>query len=232
MSAQTTPWLVLEALTLVERGITIIAGIDAKFGANRTAILGPNGAGKSTLLRLMHGLLRPSGGRLIWPQPMSQGMVFQRPVMLRSSVAANVAYGLKLRGVPARERRQCTLEMLSRVGLTHLAGRQARRLSGGEQQRIALARAWALKPEVLFLDEPTASLDPASSREIERIIAEIAASGTKVVLTTHNLGQARRLADEVLYLEGGRLIEQTPAVEFFHRPRSAAARDFIAEETG
>lgn len=232
MSAQPTPWLVLDALTLVEHGITIIAGIDAKLGAGRTAILGPNGAGKSTLLRLMHGLLRPSSGRLIWPQPMSQGMVFQRPVMLRSSVAANVAYGLKLRGVPSHQRRQCAQDMLARVGLAHLSGRQARRLSGGEQQRIALARAWALKPEVLFLDEPTASLDPASSREIERIIAEIAAGGTKVVLTTHNLGQARRLADEVLYLEGGRLIEQTPAAEFFHRPRSAAARDFIAEETG
>lgn len=228
----TIPWLVLEALTLVERGITIIAGIDAKLGAGRTAILGPNGAGKSTLLRLMHGLLRPSGGRLIWPRAMSQGMVFQRPVMLRSSVAANVAYGLKLRGVPAHQRRLCTQEMLSRVGLAHLGGRQARCLSGGEQQRIALARAWALKPEVLFLDEPTASLDPASSREIERIIAEIAAGGTKVVLTTHNLGQARRLADEVLYLEGGRLIEQTPAAEFFCQPRSAAARAFITEESG
>jgi tungstate transport system ATP-binding protein len=190
------PWLLLDGLTLVERGITLVAGINAKLGAGRTALLGPNGAGKSTLLRLMHGLLRPSGGGVIWPRPLSQGMVFQRPVMLRSSVAANVAYGLKLRGVLADERRCRTQEMLERVGLTHLADRQARRLSGGEQQRIALARAWTLPPEVLFLDEPTASLDPASRREVELIIAEIAAGGTKVVfintaLKYHVLRQRR-----------------------------------------
>ncbi|WP_126446448.1 energy-coupling factor ABC transporter ATP-binding protein [Sulfuricystis multivorans] len=232
MNDQTRPWLVLDGLTLIERGITRVAGIDAKLGAGRTAILGPNGAGKSTLLRLMHGLLRPSAGRVIWPQPRTQGMVFQRPVMLRCRVSANVGYGLKLRGVPADERRRRTQEVLERVGLAHLAQRQARRLSGGEQQRIALARAWALAPEVLFLDEPTASLDPASSREVERIIAEIAASGTKIVLTTHNLGQARRLADEVIYLENGRLVEQTPAAEFFHQPRTAAAQAFIAAEIG
>jgi tungstate transport system ATP-binding protein len=135
------PWLLLDGLTLVERGITLVAGINAKLGAGRMALLGPNGAGKSTLLRLMHGLLRPSGGGVIWPRPLSQGMVFQRPVMLRSSVATNVAYGLKLRGVPADERRRRTQEMLERVGLTHLTDREARWLSGGEQQRIALARA-------------------------------------------------------------------------------------------
>ncbi|MDI6748684.1 MAG: ATP-binding cassette domain-containing protein [Rhodocyclaceae bacterium] len=232
MNGATLPWLVLEGLTLVEHGITLVADIDAKLGAGRTAILGPNGAGKSTLLRLMHGLLRPSAGRVIWSRPLTQGMVFQRPVMLRSRVAANVGYGLKLRGMPADERARRVREVLERVGLAHLAQRQARRLSGGEQQRIALARAWALSPDVLFLDEPTASLDPASGREVERIIAEIATGGTKIVLTTHNLGQAHRLAEEVIYLESGRLVEQTPAAEFFRQPRTAAAQAFIAAEIG
>jgi tungstate transport system ATP-binding protein len=203
-----------------------------KVGAGRTAILGPNGAGKSTLLRLMHGLLRPSAGEVIWPDPLTQAMVFQRPVMLRTSVRANIEYGLSLRGVPAGERQRKAQEALARVCLPELANRQARKLSGGEQQRVALARAWALDPQVLFLDEPTASLDPASSREVERIIGEIAASGTKIVMTTHNLGQARRLAEEVVYLEDGRLQEQTPADEFFRQPRTNLARDFIRAESG
>jgi tungstate transport system ATP-binding protein len=119
---------------------------------------------------------------------------------------------------------------LARVGLSELAARPARRLSGGEQQRVALARAWALEPEVLFLDEPTASLDPASSREVERIIREIAAGGTRIVLTTHNLGQARRIAEEVIFIENGRVLEQTPAAAFFHQPQTAAARGFLQEE--
>lgn len=223
-------WLMLDKLGLTEGNARIIADITAKVGAGRTAILGPNGAGKSTLLRLMHGLLKPSAGMIMWPQRMSQAMVFQRPVMLRSSVIANIEYGLALRGVSAR--REKALTALARVGLPHLADRQARRLSGGEQQRVALARAWALEPQVLFLDEPTASLDPASSREVERIIGDIATGGTKIVMTTHNLGQAKRVADEVIYLEGGQLVEQTPAAEFFRAPRTTAARAFIAEETG
>jgi tungstate transport system ATP-binding protein len=224
-------WLELEGLSLTEGGVRIVVDIDLKLGAGRTAILGPNGAGKSTLLRLMHGLLKPSAGRLIWPRPLTQAMVFQRPIMLRATVLANIEYGLDLRGVPAQERHARAQTALERVGLPDLAGRQARKLSGGEQQRVALARAWALDPQVLFLDEPTASLDPASSREVERIIYEIAASGTKIVLTTHNLGQARRLAEEVVYLEDGRLLEQTPADEFFRQPRTSAARDFIREES-
>jgi tungstate transport system ATP-binding protein len=224
-------WLELQGLGLTEGATQILADIDLKVGAGRTALLGPNGAGKSTLLRLMHGLLRPSAGRIVWPQPLTQAMVFQRPVMLRASVLANIEYGLSLRGVPAGERQRKAREALARVGLTELAGRQALKLSGGEQQRVALARAWALDPQVLFLDEPTASLDPASSREVERIIGEIAADGTKIVMTTHNLGQARRLADEVVYLEDGQLQEQTPADEFFRQPRTSLAQAFIREES-
>lgn len=223
-------WLELQGLGLTEGAVRILSGVDLKVGAGRTALLGPNGAGKSTLLRLMHGLLRPSAGRIVWPLPLQQAMVFQRPVMLRASVLANIEYGLSLRGVPASERRGKALAALARVGLPELAQRQARKLSGGEQQRVALARAWALEPQVLFLDEPTASLDPASSREVERIIGEIAAGGTRIVMTTHNLGQAHRIAEEVVFLEGGRMLEQTSADDFFRQPRTAAAHAFIRGE--
>jgi tungstate transport system ATP-binding protein len=225
-------WLELDGLGLTEGGVRIVADVTLQLGAGRTAILGPNGAGKSTLLRLMHGLLKPSAGRIAWPQPLTQGMVFQRPVMLRATALANIEYGLALRGVPQPQRRARAQAALARVGLPELAGRQARRLSGGEQQRVALARAWALEPQVLFLDEPTASLDPQSSRAVERIVGEIAAAGTRIVMTSHNLGQAHRMADEVVFIEGGRVLEQTPAAEFFRSPRTDAAREFIREETG
>lgn len=225
-------WLELQNLALAESDLRIIADVTLKVSHGSTAILGPNGAGKSTLLRLMHGLLRPSAGQVIWPHPLAQAMVFQRPVMLRSTALANIEYGLRLRGHSAAAQRERARAALARVGLPELAHRQARRCSGGEQQRIALARAWALEPQVLFLDEPTASLDPTSSREVERIIREIAAAGTKIVMTTHNLGQARRLAEEVIFLDGGRLLEQTPVAEFFMQPRTLAARDFIRDEVG
>jgi len=225
-------WLELDGLGLTEGDVRIVENVTLKIGCSSTAILGPNGAGKSTLLRLMHGLLHSSAGRIAWPRPLRQAMVFQRPIMLRATVLANIEYGLRLRGHPSAEQRRRALAALDRVGLPELALRQARRCSGGEQQRIALARAWALEPQVLFLDEPTASLDPASSREVERIIHEIVAAGTKIVMTTHNLGQARRLAEEVVYLEGGRLLEQTPVADFFTQPQTLAARDFIREEVG
>ena len=225
-------WLALEGLGLTEGGVRIIEDVSLKVDAGRTAILGPNGAGKSSLLRLMHGLLRPTAGRLIWPSPLTQGMVFQRPIMLRTSVLTNVEYGLKLQGVPAALRRTRAMEALARVGLPELADRPARRLSGGEQQRVALARAWTLEPEVLFLDEPTASLDPASSREVERIIMEMATGGTRIIMTTHNLGQARRIAEEVIFIAEGRLVEQTPVDEFFRQPRSTAATAFIRDAVG
>jgi tungstate transport system ATP-binding protein len=223
-------WLELDRLGLTENGVCIIDDITLKVGAGGTAILGPNGAGKSTLLRLMHGLLKASSGSLHWPKPLSQGMVFQRPVMLRTTVLANVEYGLKLRGVERSERRDRAMAALASVGLPKLADRPARRLSAGEQQRVALARARALEPQVLFLDEPTSSLDPASTREVERIIHEIAASGTRIVMTTHNLGQAKRIANEVIFLNNGRLLEQQAVSDFFRTPQSAAARLFLDQE--
>ncbi|MDD5248716.1 MAG: phosphate ABC transporter ATP-binding protein [Rhodocyclaceae bacterium] len=223
-------YLQLSGLDLVEGENAIVRDVTLELAARRTLILGPNGAGKSTLLRLIHGLLRPTGGTVRWPQPLRQAMVFQRPVMLRTTVFKNVIYGLKLAGVKDGERERRAAAALERVGLAHLGARPARVLSGGEQQRVALARAWALEPQVLFLDEPTASLDPASNREVERIIGEFAAAGTRILMTTHNLGQARRLADEIIYIDDGRVLEQAPAAAFFQQPRNARAAAFIREE--
>ena len=196
-------------------------------------VLGPNGAGKSLLLRLCDGLLTPTSGTLDWngrspaeARP-HRAMVFQRPVLLRRSTAANIAYALGARGVTRRERKDRVVEALARTGLTYLADRPARVLSGGEQQRLALARAWALQPQVLFLDEPTANLDPAATRAIEQLIRLIRSAGTTIMMTTHNLGQARRLAREVLFLHQGRLLEQTAATEFFAQPRCPEAAAFL-----
>ena len=223
-------WLTMANLGLTESGTRIIDDVSLSLGAQRTVILGPNGAGKSTLLRLIHHLLRPSTGVLHWPRPLSQAMVFQRPVMLRTTVLANVIYGLKLKGHATDDSGRRARASLARVGLEHIARRPARLLSGGEQQRVALARAWALEPELLILDEPTASLDPASSREVERIINEIAASGTRILMTTHNLGQARRIAEEIVFIDRGRIVEQTPVAAFFNQPQTDAAQDFLMEE--
>jgi tungstate transport system ATP-binding protein len=223
-------WLAIDGMSLTEGGTRIIEDISLPLAARRTLVLGPNGAGKSTLLRLIHGLLRPSAGSLHWPRALSQAMVFQRPVMLRTTALANVIYGLKLKGYSASESEQRARHSLARVGLEQIAQRPARLLSGGEQQRVALARAWALEPELLILDEPTASLDPASSREVERIIGEIAAAGARILMTTHNLGLARRLGEEIVFIDRGRIVEQTPVEQFFKLPRTPAARRFLQEE--
>ncbi len=223
--------LVAEALRYAAGGVDIIRGVDLTICAGAPlCIIGPNGAGKSVLLRLLHGLLAPSAGRLAWAMPPEdarrrQAMVFQRPVMLRRSVLANALYPLRLAGLDQPE--EAARLALSRVGLDALAGRPARRLSGGEQQRLALARAWALAPEVLFLDEPTASLDPSATRQVEAIISAIAAQGTKVVMTTHDLGQARRLAGEVALLLGGRINALAPAAQFFATPPTPEAAAFL-----
>jgi tungstate transport system ATP-binding protein len=157
-------------------------------------------------------------------------MVFQRPVMLRRSALGNVTYGLKLAGVARTERELRARDVLDVVGLADKAQQAARVLSGGEQQKLALARAWALGPEVLFLDEPTANLDPGATHELEAIVAAIRATGTKIIMTTHNLGQARRLGDEILFLSQGRLVERAPVDQFFHKPESAEAAAFIKGE--
>jgi tungstate transport system ATP-binding protein len=216
--------------------VDIIRGVTLRIEAGPpTVILGPNGAGKSVLLRLLHGLLAPTGGRLDWALPPDeararQAMVLQRPVMLRRSAIANLRYPLSLAGLPRAEREARARAALERAGLVALADRSARRLSGGEQQRLALARAAALAPEVLFLDEPTANLDPAATRAVEALVAHIAAAGTKVVLTTHDLGQARRLAGDVVFLHRGAVLEHAPAAEFFAAPGTAQAAAFLRGE--
>jgi tungstate transport system ATP-binding protein len=229
--------LVLTEVSYRVGGRTLIDRITVEIGpGQRTVILGPNGAGKSVLMRLCHGLLVPTSGSVHWSaqelpgEPRRQAMVFQRPVMLRRSVIDNIRYALKLSHVPRREREARAWQALERVGLSARADRPARVLSGGEQQRLALARAWALKPEVLFLDEPTANLDPGACREVEAIIAAIHAEGTKIVMSTHNLGQARRLADEILFLYEGRLVERSSPEQFFQQPASPEAKAFIQGE--
>jgi tungstate transport system ATP-binding protein len=226
----------LEKVEFAARSSNIIRGITTTLDAGpRTIILGPNGAGKSVLLRLCHGLLEPTGGRVVWncpelPGRRRQAMVFQRPVMLRRSALANVVYALCIAGVSRGEREERALAALRVVGLEAHARQSARVLSGGEQQRLALARVWALRPEVLFLDEPTANLDPGSTHEIERIVLDLHAAGTKIVMVTHNLGQARRLGDEILFLHEGRLVERAPAERFLKRPESAEAARFLEGE--
>lgn len=216
-------------------GKRLIDHIDLELHAGtRTLVLGPNGAGKSLLLRLCHGLLMPTSGSVSWSLDdraalrRSQALVFQRPVLLRRSVRANIEYALAVHGADRDTQVRRAGEALERTGLTQLAARPARGLSGGEQQRLALARAWALEPAVLFLDEPTANLDPASTRSLEALVEAIHRAGTKIVMTSHDLGQAHRLADEVLFLHRGRLVERAAADDFFAAPRSEEARAFLA----
>jgi tungstate transport system ATP-binding protein len=222
----------MRGLTYRAGGVNLVDGIDLDLpSGSLTVVMGPNGAGKSLLLRLMHGLLRPAAGQVTWGgRPMDeevrkrQAMVFQRPVLLRRSVAANIRFVLKLRGVDTPER---TMEVLEYVGLAAQARQPARLLSGGEQQRLALARALALEPQVLFMDEPTASLDPASTAAIEGIVKSAHRRGSKIIYVTHDLGQAHRLADDVVFLNRGRLVEHTPASRFFEKPDSREARDYV-----
>lgn len=194
-----------------------------------TVLMGPNGTGKSQALRLMHGLARPDAGQILWngrpasEMTQTQALVFQKPVLLRRSVLANIDFVLKARGGD----RSRAVALLAHVGLAAKAQQPARALSGGEAQRLALARALALDPRVLLLDEPTASLDPGSVLAIERIVLAARDTGVKVVLVTHDTGQARRLADEVVFLHHGRVVEHAEASDFFPRPQTAAARDFI-----
>ncbi|MBU0724472.1 MAG: ATP-binding cassette domain-containing protein [Alphaproteobacteria bacterium] len=199
----------------------------------RTIVMGPNGAGKTLLLRLCHGLIEPTSGRVEWRGGSAVGrhaMLFQRPVMLRRSALGNLHHALALNGLPRTEREPRARQALAHFGLEDIASQPARRLSGGEQQRLALARAWAQRPQALFLDEPTSALDPAATRAIEAMVQTCHAEGMKIVMTTHDMGQARRLADEVIFLHHGRLLEHTPAEEFFDHPRTPEAQAFIRGE--
>jgi tungstate transport system ATP-binding protein len=218
--------LVFEAASLRIGEVEIVRDLALSLGAGApTVLLGPNGSGKSTLLRLAMGLVAPTSGRVTWGGRAAPderlAMVFQRPVMLRRTAAANVAYAL-----PKRDDARVGA-LLDRVGLGTLADRPARKLSGGEQQRLALARALARDPEILFLDEPTASLDPAATKAVEDIVSAVASSGVKIVMATHDIGQARRLAGDIVFLARGRLVERADAASFFTSPATPEAAAFL-----
>lgn len=200
--------------------VAALSGIDLRISmGERVALIGANGSGKSTLLRVLHGLIPPTGGSVLRDGSARQAMVFQRPHMLRTSAMNNVAVALWLRGEKWRRARERASLALGRVGLGETALRNARALSGGQQQRLALARAWALKPQLLFLDEPTSSLDPHAKREVEALMAEFAEGGMTLVFASHNLGQVKRLATRVVYLEHGRVLADLPVHAFFNGPQ-------------
>jgi tungstate transport system ATP-binding protein len=200
----------------------------------RLVLVGANGSGKTTLLRLLHGLLPSAGRRTVHEVEHGRApraaMLFQKPFLLSLSVRFNLHVGLWLNGVPREEREQRALQALQRVGLQDTLQRPARDLSGGQQQRLALARAWALRPHILLLDEPTASLDPSAKREVEALVEQIAAEGVTVVMSTHNLGQAKRLATRVAYLEAGRLVVDLPVQRFFNDDLPTEAALFLKGE--
>lgn len=200
-----------------------------------TVVLGPNGAGKTFLLRTLSGLIRPDEGKVTWagqaPERRSYrrfGFLLQAPVLLGRPALSNIVFALKANGMDRNAATKRAVRALEEVGLAHLATRPAQVLSGGEKQRVALARALCVEPDILFLDEPTASLDPASTLSIEQTIAAVAGKGTPVVLVTHDIAQARRLASEVIFMNSGRVVETAPGPRFFTSPDSREARDYLA----
>lgn len=243
MEPDTAPNAILplcgRGLVLARAGRRVIDSIDIELtrGTGTLVILGPNGAGKSLLLRLLAGLVAPDSGRVTWAERLPDrlraarlGFVFQRPVLLRRSALANVMYALKAAGVPGYEQRETALRALVDARLQHLAHMPARVLSGGEQQRLTVARALAAVPELLMLDEPTSSLDPGSAAAIEDLIRMARDRHVGVLLVTHDLGQARRLADHVGFLHRGRLLERAPAARFFEAPVTPEAQAFLRGE--
>ncbi|QDY69549.1 ATP-binding cassette domain-containing protein [Qingshengfaniella alkalisoli] len=209
----------------------IIHNLDLRVEPNRRlVILGANGSGKTTLLRLLHGLILPSSGHIETNTLHPNAMVFQKPTLLRRSVRANLDFALKAYGVARTARRQSVTDALACARLQEKADQPARSLSGGEQQRLACARALACRPSILFLDEPTASLDPASTQMIEAQLEAATADGVTLVLVTHDAGQARRMADDIIFLHAGRIVERQSAVDFFNTPRSASAQAWLAGE--
>lgn len=230
------PLLSLRGVVFRPANRTILDRVDFDWNdAGICALIGPNGAGKTVLLRTIHGLLEPDEGEVRFEgrgRPAGdlafagQALLFQHSSMFRGSTLENL---LVVPGIPGdrRARRAQALEMLGRVGLRELARAPALKLSGGERQRLALARAWLMRPRLLLLDEPTASLDPTATEHVERLVRDVHASGCRVLFTSHNLGQVSRLADEVVFLHRGRLLERRPAAEFFAKPRTSEALRFL-----
>lgn len=228
--------VMLEDVSLRAHEVTILDHVMLTLGAGApTVLIGPNGSGKTSLMRVAMGLVPPTSGRVTFGgridvPPLRRAIVFQRPVMLRRSARGNLLYALAAADVARAERGKRADELLALVGLNGLGERPARRMSGGEQQRLAIARALAKEPEILFLDEPTASLDPAATKLTEDIIQGIAARGIKIVMSTHDLGEARRLGGEIVLMHRGRIVEAADTATFFNSPRTDAARRFVAGE--
>ena len=234
MSSSSILPLRLSDVSFEAGGKRLIKDLNCVFAnGTRTAVIGPNGAGKSLLLRICHGLLTPTSGTVTWEGPggmspkLQQAMVFQRPTMLRRSVSENINYALKLHKISKEKREDLIRGALKLAGLGRLRNHPARVLSFGEQQKLALVRVWALNPQVLFLDEPTASLDPASTHSVEKIVQAIHARGSRVIMTTHDLGQAKRIGDEIIFMHRGRIMERSPTKEFFQNPQNDLAQAFI-----
>jgi tungstate transport system ATP-binding protein len=228
MSAATPPLLGLAGASVRFGSFAALKDVDVEIRRGEfVALVGSNGAGKTTLLHALHGLLPLSGTRRV-AGDVSQAMVFQRPFMLRLSVLNNVRIALWLAGVPQAERAARARDALARAGLADRADRPARTLSGGQQQRLALARAWATRPDVLFLDEPTSNLDPAAKKEIEAMLAAFAADGMTLVMSTHNLGQAKRLATRVILVDAGEIRADLPSERFFAEHADLALRRAVA----
>jgi tungstate transport system ATP-binding protein len=225
--------LIVEQATVRRRGKVLVGPVDLRLeGQGATIVIGPNGAGKTSLLKMLHGIVRLNEGSLRWACPREeaekrQAFVFQTPVMMRRTVVENIAYPLRLIGVPRKEARVRAADWARRINLGDALERQAMLLSGGERQKLALARALIREPKVLFLDEPCASLDGRATREIEEILAEAARAGTRLIMSTHNMGQAQRLADDVILVIGGRIHEFSPAAEFFAGPQTPQGAAFL-----
>ncbi|WP_322894200.1 MULTISPECIES: ATP-binding cassette domain-containing protein [unclassified Yoonia] len=223
----------LQEVAVRRRGKRLLGPVTlALKGSGISVLIGPNGSGKTTLLRVMHGIERVSAGRKAWAVSdadahAAQSFVFQTPIMMRRNVRDNIAYPLVLRGMRRAEARAAADGWAARVGLGAALLRPATVLSGGEKQKLALARALVTAPQVLFLDEPCANLDGHATQEIEAILLAARDAGTRIVMSTHDLGQARRLADEVLFLHDGKLVEMLPAAAFFAGPASAQATAFL-----
>jgi tungstate transport system ATP-binding protein len=228
--------IVLDNLSVSAGAVTILDRVSLTISPGApTILIGPNGSGKTTLLRVLMGLQPPSAGRITWggradAAPEKRALVFQRPTMLRRSAGANLYYALKAAGIPRATHESRVADLLQLVGLENFARRPARRLSGGEQQRLALARALARDPALLMLDEPAASLDPAATKAIEDIIRAVASRGVKVVMSTHNLGQARRLGGEIVLMHRGRVVEIGAAAKLLDHPNTPEAKAFVSGE--
>jgi tungstate transport system ATP-binding protein len=227
--------IVLRGLCFCPNGRMVLAGLDAAITSpGITAIIGPNGAGKSVTLRMIDGLLQPDSGTVRFgprpPESIRRSFDFQRPGLIRASVARNIALALLPLRLPRAEGERRVATALARVGLADRAEDPAQKLSGGEQQRLALARAWVTEPELLLLDEPTANLDPGATEAIERLVTSMADMGTKIILVSHNIGQVARLACDVMVLCQGRIVEHGATGQILTTPRTPEARAFLNAE--